>query len=169
MLQRAKRAVARVVPALRGAWSLAFAVGSQPSRVPAPIARRPWGGQIGNSRSGRKALPPEPRRPAAAKLSCFCRPRPTGVILFPSFPPAVSIHLSPLPSSTSLDTFPRQETATSDSPPIGPSSFSISSHVLCCSPVILTLPNPISSSATAIRFSEAAIITQSHLIRKTKL
>ena len=160
MLQRAKRAVARVVPALRGAWLRAFAVGSQPSRVPAPIARRPWGGQSRNSRSGRKALPPEPRRPAAAKLSCFCRARPTGVILFPSsHPPFPSI--SP-PSLFNLTRhFPRQETATSDSPPIGPSSFSLSSHVLCCSPVILT-PEPISSSATANRFSEAAIIPSPH-------
>lgn len=100
----------------------------------------------GNSRSGRKMpcmgwhrLSPCLR--AAAKLSCFSagastqQRAPLALFCFLPLPPAISIHLFPVPPPTSLDiSARRQETATPD-PPIGPSS-SRSKLVLCCSPVL---------------------------------
>ncbi len=169
-------------PAL--SWSM-FALGSPwDPRRPEPrpqIARRNWGRQIGNSRSGGR----EPcrrshgdqRRPAgpihllwARGAQQACLPGgPTGVILFHSCPSAVSISSVPFPSSTSLDTLPRQETAATPDPQLARRPWT--SHVLCCSTVLLppfrhpVIPRRLQS----ICCSEAAVTCFPHSIRNTKL
>ena len=94
---------------------------------------------------------------------------PTGVILFPPCPSAVSISSVPFPSSTSLDTLPRQETAATPDPQLARRPWT--SHVLCCSTVLLppfrhpVIPRRLQS----ICCSEAAVTCFPHSIRNTKL